>query len=273
MQLPSLIALMLLLVLALALPAQAASLSPAAAAAWQQWLVPLPKEVALTGKVTVPLLAVHGIVRHEPTELDQCLLQEAQADLLARAGIAADTPAQPAQAEFVFARTPAAGQALAGKRNADQGYLITTSEANGVVTVTCDALTEVGNYSGMKTLKQLLLATLRGQGAAATVDIPLGRILDWPDMEERGQWGGTCVQDLERLSDLKFNLIELHAKLTVDKEGVPHATMDEKTMERARRHAVRIVPIIHHLEQLVGTGMFDAYPQLKAVDAPSNNPQ
>ena len=270
MQVPSLIALMLLLALAQALPAHAAALSPAEAAAWQQWLTPLPKEVALTGKVTVPLGAVIFRTLAQPTELDGSTIEELQFELFKP--LAPEDIAETPRAVTVFARTPAAGQALASKRNADQGYLITTAEANGVVTVTCDALTDVGNYFGMKTLKQLLLASVKGQGAAATVDIPLGRILDWPDLEERGQWGGTCVQDLERLSDLKFNLIELHAKLTVDKDGVPHATMDEKIMERARKHAVRIVPIIHHLEQLVGTGMFDAYPQLAGVDAPSDNP-
>ncbi|MCE5239903.1 hypothetical protein LLH23_15665 [bacterium] len=258
----------LLLVLAVALPAGAAPLSAAEAAAWQQWLVPLPKEADLTGKRTVPLADLRLKLPAQPTELDQCLAAELAAALGDRAGAKLDLLSPAGKATLDFTRTPAARTALAGKRNADQGYVLIAA----ATFARCDALTDVGSYYGMKTLKQLLLSSLRGTGAAATVDLPLGRILDWPDLEERGQWGGTCTQDLEALSDLKSNLIELHAKLKVDEQGVPQATMDTEVMARARRHAVRIVPIIHHLEQLPGTGMFQAYPQLAAVDAPSTNP-
>jgi len=275
----ALLALLAVSLLLLALPAGAAPLSPAAAAAWQQRLCPLPKEVALDGKVTVPVAQLGLLPPPETSDLDRAIAAEFATALKEKAGVELKAvvptpvgdPGAPA-AVIGFIRTAAAKQALAGKRNADQGYLITTTEQGGGVTVTCDALTDVGSYYAMKTLKQLLLSSLKGEGAAATVDVPLGRIADWPDLEERGQWGGTCVQDLETLSDLKFNLIELHATLKVDAQGVPHATMNAEVMERARRHAVRIVPIIHHLEQLVGTGMFEAYPELAAVDAPSTNP-
>ena len=262
-----------LLVLGLTVAAEVVPASAAESSAWLQQLMPLPKEIALSGKATVRLSQMHLEPPSPATELDQCLADEFADALRKRASAELDPSAAAPRALLLFARTPAAKQALAAKRNGDQGYLITASEENGRATITCDALTDVGCYYAMKTLKQLLLPTIKGQGAEATVDVPIGRIVDWPDMEERGQWGGTCVQDLEWLSDMKFNLIELHATLTVDDQGVPHAQMNAEVMERARRHGVRIVPIIHHLEQLPGTGMFKAYPQLRAVDAPSDNPQ
>jgi hypothetical protein len=256
-----------------AVRAQVAPLSAAESAAWQQHLMPLPKEIALSGKVTMPLSQMHLELPSPATELDQCLADEFAAVFREKASAELDTSKAAPRVSLRFARTPAAKQALSGKRNGDQGYLITAAEENGRVTITCDALTDVGCYYAMKTLKQLFLPTLKSQGAAATVDVLLGRIVDWPDMEERGQWGGTCVQDLEWLSDMKFNLIELHATLTVDDQGASHAEVNAEVMERARRHGVHIVPIIHHLEQLPNTGMFKAYPQLRAVDAPSDNPQ
>lgn len=252
--------------------AEAAPLAPAAAAAWQQWLTPLPKQVELTGKVTVPLSALRLTLPPQPTDLDRALAEELSSALAEKSQHKVDLTAAGGSAQIVFRRPGAAQALLDGKRNGEQGYLLTSAEAGGKVTATCEALTAVGSYYGGKTLKQLLLASLRGEGGAATVDLPLGRILDWPDLEERGQWGGTCTEDLEWLSDLKFNLIELHARLSVGEDKVGHAAMDAEVMARARRHAVRIVPIIHHLEQLQGTGMFKAFPQLEAVDAKVDNP-
>ena len=272
MPMPCLCVGLLIAMLCLGATAEGAPLSATEAAAWQQCLMPLPKDIKLTGKVNVPISRIGVQLAPRPTDLDHCLAEELRATLKEKCGAELGQAAVAPQVQFVFTRSGAAKKALAGRRNADQGYLITSSAAGGKVMLTCDALTDVGNYYAMKTLMQLLLPTIKGQGATATVDVPLGRIHDWPDMEERGQWGGTCVQDLEWLSDMKFNLIELHASLTVDAQGVGHATMDQKVMDRARKHAVRIVPIIHHLEQLVGTGMFQAYPQLKAVGAPSDNP-
>lgn len=250
------------------LAAQAAPLSATEAAAWKQWLIPLPKQTDLTGKLTVPLSGLRVKLPPRPTDLDLALVQELSEALGEKSGLKLKlTSITPGAASLVFVRTPAAKSALGDKRNGSQGYTITSAQS----TLTCDALTDQGSYYAMKTLKQLLLPTVKGTGEAATVDVPLGKIVDWPDMEERGQWGGTCVQDLEWLSDLKFNLIELHAKLSVDQAKVGHAEMDAAVMERARRHGVQIVPIIHHLEQLEGTGMFKAFPQLQAVDAKVDN--
>ncbi len=235
------------------------SLSAAEAAAWAQGLLPLPKEVELTGSVEVRAEEVRIELPKSATELDRCAAEELRALL--------GSSAAEAEARFVI-RLARAGEGetrLPGLRNAGQAYRI-EPEMRGqeCVGLTCTALTDVGTYYAIKTLKQLLTA------ADGRVTLPVCRVLDWPDLEERGEWGGSVAADLEPMAEHKFNLAEVHAKLTLDEARVGHATMPPELMERARKSAVRIVPIIHHLEQLEGTGMFEAFSQLKATGVPNS---
>ncbi|NPV48040.1 MAG: hypothetical protein HPY69_13855 [Armatimonadetes bacterium] len=249
-------------------------LSPRAAADWVQWLSPLPKQVHLTGRAAVPVTRLRLRLPHAPTELDRNLADELSAALQSRTGVKPNLGGvlQPTSVVMDFRRQPDVSRLLAGKRNADQAYCLEMTASASELTVTCHALTDRGSYYGMKTLKQLLLPTVSGEGRTATVDIPAGRIVDWPDLEERGQWGGSAFQDLEWLTDLKYNLLEVHANVSVDAAGVGHASMAPTVLERCRRFGVRVVPIIHHLEQLVDSGLFEAYPMLLAKDADTGNP-
>lgn len=249
-------------------------LTPAEQSAREQRLCPLPKSVALTGAVTVPLAQLRVHLPEIPTSLDRNLLAELQAALEDRAGakLRLEGPTQSSTPFLDFRRRPEDRKLLGDKRNADQAYSLDIAVVRDRVTVTCHALTEHGSYFGMKTLKQLLLPTVRGTGDAATVDLPLGTIVDWPDLEERGQWGGTALDDLAWLSDLKYNLLEVHAELKVDAQGVGHAVMKPETLAACRQYGVRVVPIIHHLEQLVHVGLFEAYPMIVGKDVDNKNP-
>lgn len=249
------------------------ALSPQDAAQWEQWLCPLPKEVTLTGRVTVPVTALRVQLGQEPTDLDRSMLQELADDLESRTGVAPDLtgPVEPASMLLDFSRRPTDADLLGSKRNADQSYCLESVTAEGRVSLACRALTDRGSYLGMKTLKQLLLATVQNPGPDATVDVPVGRIVDWPDLAERGQWGGTAARDLEWLTDLKFNLLEFHATLSVDRNGVGHAQVNAEVLDQCRRRGVRLVPIIHHLEQLVNVGLFEAYPMIEAQGAGLGN--
>lgn len=250
----------------------AGGLSAAESAAWQRWLMPLPKEVAISGRMTVPVAGLR--LAGEATELDRNLAAELGEALGSKAGLEVDLSgaALPGGPVLDFRRRPEDRELLGGLRNAEQAYCLEGRADEAGARVVCRALSEHGSYFGMKTLKQLLLSSLRGHGAAATVDLPVGRVLDWPDLEERGQWGGSALSDLPWLSDLKFNLLEVHAQVTVDRDGAGHAVVHPETLAACARYGVRVVPIIHHLEQLVGSGLFEAYPMLKARDAPSDNP-
>lgn len=242
-------------------------------ASWQRWLCPLPKQVELAGKVTVPVERLRVRTNDPATVLDGQLGVELAGALEAKTGVKPDLAAGAAPGDFVldFRRRERDKTLLADKAHPDQAYILETVTEDGQVTLTCRALSETGSMFGMRTLIQLLVASAQGTGQEVTVDIPVGKITDWPDLEERGQWGGSVVQDLEWLAGFKHNLIELHAKLSIDDQGVAHATMDQAVMQRARALGVRVVPIIHHLEQLEDTGLFKFYPQLRATNVENKN--
>ncbi len=71
--------------------------------------------------------------------------------------------------------------------NAEQAYVITPVADNALVLAGNDPR---GVYYAAKTLQHLLRPKFSGTGENATVEIPLARIVDWPDLPERGQWGG-----------------------------------------------------------------------------------
>jgi hypothetical protein len=156
--------------------------------------------------------------------------------------------------EIEDARIPGALQ-LFGLPNSDQAYVITPLADYGLAVA---ALTERGVYHGVKTLQQLLGAHL----AEGKVTIPMVAILDWPDLAERGEWGGSCVRDIEAIAEHKMNLVEVHAKLALDEQGRGVATIDAARQEASRLHAVKWVPIITHLDQLHRNGIYDRYPDL-----------
>ena len=145
--------------------------------------------------------------------------------------------------------------ALARQKNADQAYLIVPLEPCGLAVT---GLSERGVYYGAKTLAQLL----EGAGDADTAVLPWLAVLDWPDLAERGEWGGRDALDIPYLADRKMNLLEVHAHLGFDSEGQPTAKMDEAGQRLAHSKAINWVPIITHLDHLEGTGIFRRYPEL-----------
>lgn len=104
--------------------------------------------------------------------------------------------------------------------------------------------------------------------ADARVMLPFVAILDWPDLSERGLWGGDAASDLEWMADRKMNVVELHARLSLTEHGEPQAQTDPDVMAEAARVGVKIVPVIMHLDQLPIKGLFERYPELKATPDP-----
>ncbi|MDH7571481.1 MAG: hypothetical protein QHJ73_18045, partial [Armatimonadota bacterium] len=227
---------------------------------WLRWCVPLPRHAAIQGKVVVPARSVRVEFPQPPTDLDRATAADLSRLL----------PGGAPTAFFIrFERPGRLPASIADAPNRDQAYAVEPVRApdGAPLGLRCVAETDVGTRYAALTLKQLLTPRRKGRGNAATVEIPLLRVADWPDLEERGEWGGTAAADLEWMAERKMNLIEAHAALTVDAQGAGHAKMDPMLLHRARQNAVRIVPIIHHLEQIADSGIFRVYPQLKAVGA------
>jgi hypothetical protein len=232
------------------------AVSKDAAAKWLQHLTPLPREVNLPAKLTLKRgdIAVVGDTNASKV-IEQATLE--LTGLLA----AATPPAKQAAFRITFQLGGPEAEPLKALKNPDQAYRI-APETNGPG-LRLVALSDRGLYYAGKTLQQLLGARLTAQ----TVEVPLVTVKDWPEMETRGLWGGDSFNQLPWLAARKLNYQENISALRVDqitKRG--HANIkgySEQLLTLGPRMGIEHAPVVLHLEQLRGTGLFDAYPELR----------
>ena len=220
-------------------------------ARWLRQLLPLPKEVQFRGQVTVAKTDVGFVLEPEPGELGQAAIG-AVIGLFADKGSVHPRPGKAFTFRFQLRKDPD----LAGLPNGEQAYRIAPE---GEATLVLTATAEPGLSYACTTLRQLL----RFEGDRVTV--PLVSVRDWPDLAERGEWGGSANADIEWLAERKMNLVESHVTLSLDEAGHGVGEIDGKLLERGRKHGVKIVPIITHLDQIAQTGVYVRYPELKGV--------
>ena len=286
-----------LLAVMLAMGAMAApGAKPIGNEVWINHLLPLPKQVKIEGVVTVRAAAVAVRTAANATDVELQAAREIEAALAGGDAAGSLSPAatprpgeattpegapRPAgsagpgkvkpQFEIALGRCDGKGRlegkvipeaaTLAKKPNSDQAYCIVPAGKSKLVIT---ALNPKGLYYGALTVGQLVAAG-RAVSGPSTVALPLVRVVDWPDLSERGVWGGYAVPDLEWMAAQKFNLIENHSTLTLDADGKGVATFDPEVVTRGRLRAMKIVPIITHMDQMQGSGMFTRYPELKGV--------
>ncbi len=163
-----------------------------------------------------------------------------------------------------------AGRAVPGAErlfslpNAGQAYRIVALEERTLCLV---GTRPEGVYYAAKTLGQLLDFSPASPGGQ--IVIPLLDATDWPDMAERGLWGGDANDDMAWMARWKLNYVQTHAKRFIGPDGRGIATIPQKLLAEARMHAVKLTPSIAHLDQLPAS-VFLRYPQLKAVGAPQD---
>jgi hypothetical protein len=146
---------------------------------------------------------------------------------------------------------------LAKLPNREQSYVIAPL---GEARLALVGLDPRGVSFAARTLGQLL----RPKIADGKVELPLARVTDWPDLAERGIWWFTPdfeEQELDWFAGLKLNHFEILVPMRVEKGKPATATLDAKAVERCRQRAIKMIPAIVHLEQLGGTGIFEAYPE------------
>ncbi len=230
---------------------------------WRRRLIPLPKEFRVQGRRTLPASGVglhvvgpaDDIVTTAAAELHALFKKEGNgAKLTGRRFIILLGLCDP-QGRLRGRPIPGAAR-LRGLRNSDQAYLIRPLDQN---TLALAALDSKGLYYAVQTLRQLLDASFHD----GKVTLPLASVTDWPDLAERGEWGGSANRDVVWMAHRKMNLVETHVHLGFDRNGQGTATLDEALIETGRRHALKVVPIIGHLDQLMRTGIFERFPELR----------
>ncbi|MBI4578907.1 MAG: hypothetical protein HY718_04340 [Planctomycetes bacterium] len=223
---------------------------------WTRHLVPLPRDIEFKGAVISPADQVaisappdaEPLVRQAVKELRECLGLEAAA---------------PAKATFTIRLRVEPKDAGIGKLpHADQAYTI---RPDGQAALVLTGGGPRGAYYAAKTVQQLL----RAFAAEGKVRVPLVTITDWPDIEDRGFWGADTYYRLRWMSDRKLNYDEQIARNGVD--GQKRCFVDlsggkRKIIDEGPTYGINPVPVVLHLEQLSGSGLFEAYPELKGKD-------
>lgn len=242
------------------MPALAAPVAPADQKAWLRHVIPLPKEIAFEGVAQVAP-GEAGVTGSFDMDAQDALVKEALA--LLSAVLKPDVTRTP-RFLFELALCDRAGRAngnpvpgaekLAKLPNADQAYVIVPGQDK----LTLAALDPKGLYYAALTLSQLLPVKM----TEGRLTVPLVRVLDWPDLNERGLWGGNAVNDIEWMSSYKMNLVEAHSNLKLDETGKGSAEFSPGKIEEGRLHAFKVVPIITHLDQIAPLGVYTKLPEL-----------
>ncbi|MEA3400750.1 MAG: glycoside hydrolase family 20 zincin-like fold domain-containing protein [Armatimonadota bacterium] len=229
---------------------------------WLRQLLPLPQQIAIPRAVTLPADEVRLVLADDAGETEGQAAAELRELFQAQVGVDLD------EGGFTLllgvcdeqgrlgGRTVPSAQRLREVPNAEQAYVIQPLDED---TLALGALDPRGVYYAARTLCQLL----EGRFADGGVTIPLAEVVDWPDIEERGEWGGSAGSDIEWMAEHKLNLVERHAGLSFTDDGAPVAELDEDRLRAARLRALNLVPIIHHLDYLGRTGIFEHYPEVE----------
>lgn len=235
-------------------------ISPAEAGAWTEYAFPLPKQIVLTGKVSVPLeqvgvtslYASERLVKQGIMELWDCLSPD---------GFPTQITVPGAFNIHLTLGGPKA-QVLKKLHNSAQAYRILPQPSeNGLDLV---ALTPRGLYYACKTLRQLLKVNV----AEKSVEIPILTVLDWPDIADRGLWGTYAFEHCRWLSDMKMNHLEQLVHNDFDDSGRPTSTLSgpkKAMLTEGVAFGLRPVPIIVHLEIIGRNVLFQRFPQYRAV--------
>ena len=231
---------------------------------WLNWVIPLPKEASIQQQVTLPAGEIKLTLRAGAGGLEQNALRKLQDLFRDKAGVTGAGAAGSfeillgvcdAQGRIGDVTVPDAAR-LQTLPNREQAYLI---RPLGTGRLALTALDARGVFYAALTLRQLLEARFKGD----SVTVPLAVITDWPDLAERGMWGGSVSRDIEWLAERKMNVGEFHSPQSVDAKGKALASVDPALMRRGRMNAVNMVPIIVHLNYMVYEGVYAAYPDVR----------
>jgi len=155
---------------------------------------------------------------------------------------------------------------LAKLPNAAQAYAIRpTADPKGLE---LRALSPVGLLNAVRTLAQIVRRVSVGEGTLL-LEMPTVTILDWPDLEERGQWGGNAEEDIAWTAPLKLNLLESGVQLALDDQGEMRAEAKQAVIRQAQEQGVQVVLYVPHIGELGWhTDLFRWHPEVAGTPNP-----
>lgn len=230
---------------------------------WLRQLLPLPHEIAIEGTVACPPGAVAVRTREGAGPVEQQGADELRRVLESKGGAVGEK----AGFEILLGRVDAGGklgdvdvdiERLSRLPNSGQAYAIFPQGSERLVLA---GLEERGVYYAARTLCQLLEPVVTPESAT----IPLVRVVDWPDFDERGLWNFPDENEwIDWTSSVKLNYGKMaNTRLEpIERDRPNSAVIEAELMRQARRQAFNYVPYILHLNFLHDCGLFRAYPEL-----------
>jgi len=143
-----------------------------------------------------------------------------------------------------------AAEKLTGLRNRDQAYMILPEFRNGnFVSLSVSALETTGLLFGAQTLSACLeknTGSPDGTSSADVVHVPALRVLDWPAIAGRAQWGGNTAECTGWMGQWKLSEVAVYADIkgTMD----PQVGLRREKREEINRNGLELVPYLRHLE-------------------------
>ncbi len=142
----------------------------------------------------------------------------------------------------------------------NQSYIIEPQMAGKIYSgLKIKAYSDLGVLYGVRTLIQALVVN------GDEVTIPKIKVADWPDMEFRGQWGGTSNCDIPYLSQYKFNAIDGKVLVNADESGNATVVHSDRLYQEADEYGVDIAATIPHLELIARKGFIGSNNELLAT--------
>ncbi|HUQ66674.1 MAG TPA: glycoside hydrolase family 20 zincin-like fold domain-containing protein [Flavitalea sp.] len=239
---------------------------------FQRSVIPLPKLIRFESRVTIPVANIKLRLRSGASDVEQFASEELATLIRKKTGdkltdgsfeILIGICDEQGKVDGVYI---SGAEKLSGLKNKDQAYVISPLSNSGLAIV---GLTGKGVYYGVKTLQQLIKPGLSTSFAV----VPILYVLDWPDLAERGLWGGwesdhkLMMKNIEFMSNRKMNLMEssgVGKYLTFDEHGRGEVKIDSGGRNQARLHAMNNVLIVTHLDIFgIITQIYKHYPQAK----------
>ena len=121
------------------------------------------------------------------------------------------------------------------------------------------AYTDIGLLYGVRTLLQAIV--IKGN----EVYFPKIKVFDWPDIEFRGQWGGTSNCDIPYVSQYKYNAIDGKVYVNADKDGNALVIHNNRLYDQAIKYGVDIAATIPHLENVAKRGFLSDKKEMLSV--------